>query len=148
MATTPATPTKTSWLKSFGHIIATAGKDIVHFLGSSKVQAAEQQAAAVAELLLPADAPIIQEFQGIVGKIFRQAVVTETALSNVAGAGSQKLAAVVGEIGPELDQWVANNFPGSATVSADVKNGLVNAIVALQNDLNAPPATPPATPAA
>jgi hypothetical protein len=151
--TTPATPVvagtsapKVSWLKSFGIAIGKAAKEVVGFLSSTKVQAAEAQAANIASLLLPADAPIIQTFQGIMGKIFQQAVVTETAIGSVSGAstGAQKQAAVVAAIGPELDQWVANNFPGSATIAADVKAGLVNAIVALQNSLTVPPATPPA----
>lgn len=146
---TPATPVavttpKISWLKSVGLAIGKAAKEVVAFLGSTNVQNAEKQLANVASLLLPADAPIIQTFQGIMGKIFQQAVVTETAIGSVSAAGSQKLSAVVASIGPELDQWVANNFPGSATVSADVKAGLVNAIVALQNSLTAPPAPPAA----
>jgi hypothetical protein len=141
MATTaPVTPVKVPWLKKVGSAIYNAAKSVVNFLGSSKVQNAEAQIANVASLLLPAEAPIIQAFQGVMGKIFQQAVVTETAMTNVAGAGAQKLEAVVAAIGPELDQWVANNFPGSATVSKDVKAGLVNAIVALQNSLTAPPA--------
>jgi hypothetical protein len=135
----PATP-KVGWLKSVGLAIGKAAKEVVAFLSSTKVQAAEAQVANIAELLLPVDAPIIQTFQVVMGKIFQQAVVTETAVGTVAAAGSQKLAAVVASIGPELDQWVASNFPGSATISADVKAGLVNAIVALQNDLTAPPA--------
>jgi hypothetical protein len=145
--TTAPTPvvTKVSWLKSVGLAIGKAAKEVVAFLGSSSVQNTEKQLANVASLLLPAEAPIIQTFQTVMGKIFQQAVVTETAIGSVSAAGSQKLAAVVASIGPELDQWVANNFPGSATVSADVKAGLVNAIVALQNSLTAPPA--PALPA-
>lgn len=135
----------TSWLKSVGHAIAVAGKDVVAFLGSSKVQNAEAQIANVASLLLPAEAPLIQEFQVLAGKVFQQAVVTETAMTNVSGAGTQKLQAVVAAIGPELDQWVTNNFPGSATVSADVKAGLVQAIVNLQNAITAPPTPPAAT---
>jgi hypothetical protein len=146
-STTPVTPISTpkvSWLKRVGSAIYTGLKDVVGFLGSAKVQAAEVQVANVASLLLPADAPLIQTFQAVMGKIFQQAVVSETALTNVANAGSQKLAAVVAEIGPELDQWVANNFPGSAQVSAATKAGLVNAIVALQNDITVP-ASPAST---
>jgi len=143
MATTPVVPAgHVSWLKRVGSAIYTGLKDVVGFLGSAKVQNAEAQVANVASLLLPAEAPLIQGFQVVIGKIFQQAVVSETALTNVSNAGSQKLSAVVAAIGPELDQWVANNFPGSATVSADVKAGLVNAIVALQNSITVP-ATPP-----
>ena len=146
MATTPAPVVHISWLKKVGNAIYTGLKDVVGFLGSSKVQNAEAQVANVASLLLPAEAPLIQSFQAIMGRVFQQAVVTETALTNIAGAGPQKLSAVVAAIGPELDQWVANNFPGSATVSADVKAGLVSAIVNLQNAITVQ--TPPATPTA
>jgi len=147
MSTTPPVvpapaPAKVSWLKRLGQVLATAAKDVVSFLGSSKVQTAEAQIANVAELLLPAEAPLIQEFQAIMGKIFQQAVVTESVAANITGSGKQKLDAVVAGIGPELNQWVANNFPGSKTISADVQKGLVNAIVALQNDITAPPASP------
>jgi len=141
MATTPVVPAgHVSWLKRVGSAIYTGLKDVVGFLGSAKVQNAEAQVANVAALLLPAEAPLIQGFQAIMGKAFQQAVVSETALTSIAGSGSQKLAAVVAAIGPELDQWVANSFPGSATISADVKAGLVNAIVALQNSITIPPA--------
>lgn len=136
----PVAP-KVSWLKRVGSAFYTGLKDVVGFLGSSEVQAVEGQVANVASMLLPAEAPLINGFQTVVGKIFQQAVVSETALTNVANAGPQKLSAVVAAIGPELDQWVANNFPGSATISADVKAGLVNAIVALQNSITVPAAT-------
>lgn len=152
---TPATPAPphVSWLKRLGQAIYTGLKDVVGILGNPKVQAAEAQVANVASLLLPTEAPLIQGFQSVVVKIFQQAVVSETALTNVANAGSQKLAAVVAAIGPELDQWVANSFPGSAKVSAEVKAGLVTAIVNLQNSITVPtapaspalPAAPPAT---
>src|SRR5258708_25029510 len=106
MATTPVVPAgHVSWLKRVGSAIYTGLKDVVGFLGSAKVQNAEAQVANVAALLLPAEAPLIKAFQGIMGKIFQQAVVSETALTNISGAGSQKLAAVVAAIGPELDQW-------------------------------------------
>jgi len=145
-APTPVVTAKVPWLKFFGLAIGRAAKEVIAFLGSSGVQNVEAQAANVAELLLPAEAPIIQEFQVVMGKIFKQAVVTETASTNISAGttGQQKLSAVVAAIGPELDQWVANNFKGSATIAADVKAGLVNAIVALQNSLTAPAVAPAA----
>jgi hypothetical protein len=146
-STTPVTPISTpkvSWLKRVGSAIYTGLKDVVGFLGSAKVQAAEVQVANVASLLLPAEAPLIQGFQTIMGKVFQQAVVSETAMTTITNSGPNKLAAVVAAIGPELDQWVANNFPGSAQVSAATKAGLVNAIVALQNDITVP-ASPAST---
>ena len=143
MATSPVVAVPhVSWLKRVGSALYTGLKDVVGFLGSSQVQTVEAQVANVASLLLPAEAPLIKSFQVIMGKVFTQAVVSETALTNVASAGPQKLAAVVAAIGPELDQWVANSFPGSATVSADVKAGLVTAIVNLQNAITVPAATP------
>lgn len=143
-ATTPAVTAAphVSWLKRIGNAFYTGLKDVVGFLGSQQVQAVEGQVADVASLLLPAEAPLIKGFQALMAKIFQQAVVSETALTNVENAGSQKLAAVVASIGPELDQWVANNFPGSTTISADVKAGLVTAIVKLQNGITVPPAAP------
>src|SRR5271155_3396114 len=105
---------KVSWLKRVGSAIYTGLKDVVSLISNPKVQAAEAQVASIAALLLPAEAPIIAGFQIIAGKVFQQAVVTETALTNVANAGPQKLAAGLAAIGPELDQWVASNFPGSA----------------------------------
>jgi hypothetical protein len=131
-----------SWLKSIGHVIAVAAKDIVGFLGNPAVQNVEAQAAQLAELLLPAEAPLIQNFQVLMGKVFKQAVVSETAAENIEKAGSQKLAAVVAAVGPELDQWIANSFPGSATISSEVKAGLVTAIVNLQNAITVPPVAP------
>jgi hypothetical protein len=149
--TVPAVPfvaaPKVSWLKSFGRGIWNAASSVIHFLGGAQVQKLEVGLANLASLLLPAEAPIIQAFQGIMGRIFQQAVVTETQMANVGSAGAQKLEAVVAAIGPELDAWVANNFPGSATVSKDVKAGLINSIVALQNALTAPPAPPTLPPA-
>ncbi len=135
---------KISWLKKFGSAVWNAAKEIGGFLGSSKVQTVEQQVANLAEILLPTDAPLIQGFQIIIGKIFKQAVVTETQFANISNAGAQKFSAVIGLIGPELDQWVANNFAGTAKIQDATKAGLVNAIVALQNDLTAP-VTPPST---
>jgi hypothetical protein len=148
MATTPVVPAgHVSWLKRVGAAIYTGLKDVVGLLSSSKVQTAEAQLANVAEMLLPAEAPMIQAFQTIMGKIFQQSVVSETLLTNVAKAGTQKLAAVVAGIEPELDQWVTNNFPGAATVNKDLKEGLVTAIVNFQNGIMvaaAPTPTPPA----
>lgn len=133
-----------SWLKAIGKGIAAAAVDVAHFLASPQVQKVEAQAANLAQILLPQDAPIIQTFQGIVGRIFQQAIVTETQFQNISNAGPQKLAAVVGAFGPELDQWAANHFPGAQQVSDAIKAGLVSAIVDLQNALPAPPAAPPA----
>lgn len=150
-----APPPKQSWLKKLGSVIWTAAKDVVGFLGNPKVQSAEAQVANIASLLLPAEAPIIQAFQAVMGKVFQQTVVTETAFANVANAGSQKLEAVLAEVGPELDQWVANGFPGSTRIQDATKAGLINAVVALQNDLMAPgsavnpaPVSAPAAPTA
>ena len=144
MSTAPVVPAGyVSWLKRIGSAIYTGLKDVVGLLANPKVQAAEGQVANVASLLLPQDAPLIQGFQAIMGKVFQQAVVSETALTNIANAGPSKLSAVVAAIGPELDQWVANSFPGSATISAEVKAGLVTAIVNLQNAITVPAAPTP-----
>lgn len=135
-----------SWLKTFGSEIAKVAKEIVHVLASPQAQTLENDAATLAGILLPAEAPLIAGFQTLAGKIFRQAAVTETAMANVSGSGAQKFSAVLAQVGPELDQWVANAFPGSGKIQDATKAGLINAIVALQNDITlpaAPPATPP-----
>lgn len=141
-APTAATATpKVSWLKKVGQEIWTGVKDVVGVLASPGVQKAEQTAASVAEALLPADSQLIASFSTIAGKIFQQAVVAETSGAAAAASGASKLSAVMSAVGSDIDQWVANNFPGSAALSAATKAGLINAIVAIQNDITAPTAS-------
>jgi hypothetical protein len=132
MSTTPTPAPHESWLSKVGAFI---GK----VLGIA--QKAEPTAAALASALLPQFAPEIALADDIFNKIVKEALVAEaTAAAAGSATGPQKLAAVLANIGPVLDQWVANNFPGQKQVSDVAKSGLVNAIVAILNDVAPPPA--------
>lgn len=126
-----------SWLKRVGQVI---GK-VLGIVGHTAAPIAHI-AAGVAGALMPQFAPEIAFADGLVTKIAKQALVTEALAAAAAGAtsGPEKLAAVIANIGPELDAWVASAFPGSAQVSAVAKAGLVNAVVAIMNELKAPDA--------
>lgn len=137
-----------SWLKSAGVAIYHAASQVIGFLASPNVQNAEKQAVAVAELLLPQDAPIIQGFQNVVGKIFQQVVVAEAGMSNVANAGPQKAQAVFDAVTSSLTQYVQNNFPGAATVDKELQAGLIKAIADFVNALPAPSVPPAQAPTA
>src|SRR5690348_16711932 len=105
MATAPPVPHQ-SWLSKVGSFI---GK----ILGiAGKV---EPTAAAVAEAILPQFAPAIALADDIFNKVVKEALVAEAAMAAAGtqtGTGAQKLEAVLANVGPVLDTWVANNFPG------------------------------------
>lgn len=124
-----------SWLKRVGQVI---GK-VLGIIGHQAAPIAHI-AAGVAGALLPQFSPEITFADGLVTKIAKQALVTEAlaAAAATATSGPDKLGAVVDNIGPELDAWVASAFPGAAQVSAVAKAGLVNAVVAILNELKAP----------
>ncbi len=133
MSTTPvATVPKVSFLKRFGQII---GK-ILSVVSKDAAPAADQ-AAKVAEVLLPQFSPEIMAADNLIDKIAKQCLVTEAVAAAAATpvAGQSKLDTVLAEIGPDIDLWVANRFPGATTVSAASKAGLVNAVVAITNEL-------------
>lgn len=124
----------TSWLSKVGSFI---GK----VLGIASK--AEPTAAALAEALLPQFSPEIALANDIFNKIVKQAIIAESTLAaagQATGSGPQKLAQVLAAIGPDLDQWVANGFPGNKQVSDVAKSGLINAVVQILNEL-APPVT-------
>jgi hypothetical protein len=132
---TPA-PVKVSWLKKVGQflgkvvgLIAKDGKPVV------------DDAATVAKILLPQFAGEIDAANNIADNIMQEIVTAEAAEQAGVGisGGAAKLAAVAAASGPALDNWVTSKFPGAATLSADVKNGLINAFVAVFNDLKVPP---------
>lgn len=134
MATAPQAVPHVSWLSKVGAFI---GK----VLGVA--QKAEPTAAALASALLPQFAPEIALADDIFNKVVKEALVAEAtaaAAGQATGSGPQKLAAVLSNIGPVLDQWVANNFPGQHQVSEVAKSGLINAVVAIINELAPPPA--------
>lgn len=124
-----------SWLKKVGITIA-------RVLGI--VQKVEPTAAAVATALLPEFAPLIEQSNVIFQNIMREVVAAEAAAAAAGQAktGPQKLAAVLANVGPMLDAWVAASFPGAKAVSDASKAGLVNAVVAVLNEIEAtaPPA--------
>jgi|SRR5208283_783715 len=130
---TPATPVvKQSWLSKIGAIL---GK----VLGIA--QKAEPTAAALASVLLPQFAPEIAFADDIFNKVVKEALIAEAsaaAAGQASGTGAQKLEAVLVNIGPVLDGWVANNFPGQKQVSTVAKSGLISAIVTILNELDPP----------
>lgn len=141
MATTPTVPAapaptpapKVSWLKKFGQEVV----KVVEFV-AGKAAPIAQAAGGVVSTLLPQFAPEISVAENLVSSIAKQAQVTEATFAQVGQAsnGPAKLQAVLSSVGPEIDQWVANSFPGAATASATVKAGLVNAVVAVLNDVD------------
>ena len=137
MATTPAVPAvpKVSWLSKVGAFI---GK----ILGI--VQKVEPSAAAVASALLPQFAPEIALAGDIFNKVVKEALIAEAGMAaagTATGTGAQKLEAVLANIGPVLDGWVAANFAGQKQVSIVAKSGLINAVVAILNELEPPAPT-------
>jgi hypothetical protein len=133
MATTPApVATKTSWLSKVGAFI---GKVF------NIAKQVEPTAAAVASVLVPQFAPEITLANDLFSKIASEAVAVEgtfAAAGNATGSGPQKLEAVLANIGPDIDAWVAANFPGSKQLSAVAKTGLINSVVAVLNELEPP----------
>lgn len=130
--TVPVVAPKESWLSKVGHFM---GK----ILGIA--QKAEPSAVNIAEALLPQFAPEIALADDIFNKIVKWALVAETSASaagSATGTGPQKLEAVLQQVGPMLDAWVAANFPGQKQVSAVAKSGLINAVVAILNELQPP----------
>lgn len=140
---------KVSWLKKIGQflgkvigVIAKDGKPVV------------DDAAKVATILLPQFAGEIDYADNLADNIMQEIVTAEAA--EQAGIGVQggpaKLAAVAAASGPAIENWIQSKFPGADTLAADVKNGLINAFVAVFNDLKVPPtvmstATTPIAPA-
>jgi hypothetical protein len=128
----PATP-KVSWLKKFGQEVV----KVVDFV-AGKAAPIAQAAGSVVSALLPQFAPEISIAENLVSSIAKQAQVTEATFAQIGQAsnGPAKLQAVLSSVGPQIDQWVANSFPGAAAASATVKAGLVNAVVAVLNDVD------------
>lgn len=121
-----------SWLSRVGSFL---GK----ILGV--VQKIEPTAEAVAAAMLPQFAPEIALADDLFNKLVKQALIAETTMAaagTATGTGPQKLAKVLAAVGPDLDAWVSANFPGQKQVSAVTKSGIVNAIVALLNELSPP----------
>lgn len=127
---------KESWLKRVGHVVGR----ILGIVAKDAAPVADV-AAKVAEALLPQFSGQIQVADNLITNIAKEAIAAEglAAVSATAVGGPAKLTAVVANIGPALDQWVAANFPGAAAVGSAEKAGLVNAVVAIINKIEAAP---------
>lgn len=125
-----------SWLKKIGQVIA-------KIVGVA--QKVEPTVAGFTEALLPQFAPFIATADTIFQNVIREIVAAETAAAaaGVSGTGAQKLADVLANVGPMLDNWVSSNFPGAAKLAEVTKTGLVNAVVAVLNDIKTPDTTAP-----
>lgn len=142
IVSTSATPVvaapHVSWLKHVGQVIG-------RILGivAKDVKPVADTAAQVATALFPQWAVLIAAGDSLVTKIAAQATAVESvaaAAGTAAGTGVQKLEQVLGDVGPAIDQWVANAFPGSKALSAATKAGLINAVVAILNEVEGTPA--------
>lgn len=135
---------KVSFLKHFGQVV---GK-ILGIVAKDAAPIADK-AAVVAEILLPQFSTEIAVADNLIDNIAKQALVTESisAAAATATSGTDKLNTVVAGLSSEIDAWVASRFPGATTVSTLAKAGLVNAVVAVVNEIEAK-APVAATPAA
>jgi hypothetical protein len=134
MSTAPAPLAHRSWLSSIGAVMG-------RILGLA--QKAEPSAVAIAEALLPQFSPEIAAANDIFNRVVKFALVAETsaaAAGAATGTGAQKLEQVLGQVGPMLDAWVANNLPGHKQASAYAKSNVVKAIVDLINEPDPAPA--------
>jgi hypothetical protein len=134
MSTVPPVVLKVSWLQKIGHVITKVLRAII-----VDAQPIEKMAVPVAKALLPGFIPAIDAADGIFSNIVKEAVAAEalaTSAGQATGSGPQKLAQVLAASGPVLDAWVTANFPGAKGVSDVSKSGLVNAIVAILNEVD------------
>lgn len=133
MSSTAAPVKKLSWLARVGQILGrvlnVVGKDAAAVVNIAKP---------VAEALFPQYTAPIEAGASLLDNIASQVVAIEgvyAAGAKATGTGAQKLEAAVAAVGPAIDQWVAAKFPGAQQVSAASKAGLVNAVVAIMNEL-------------
>jgi len=134
MSSAPAAPiAKVSWLKKFGQEVV----KVVTWIAGKAVPVA-QAAGAVVSAIEPALAPEIAVAENLITKIANQAAVTEAAFAatNLASSGAAKLQAVLNAVGPEINAWVQAAFPGSAALSTGAQSGLINAVVAILNEID------------
>ena len=118
-----------SWLSKIGHVLA-------EIIGVA--QKVEPTVVNFTEALLPQFAPFIASADTIFQKVMKEVIAAETtaaAAGQATGTGPQKLAAVLANVSPMLDTWIASNFPGAAKLADATKAGVVNAVVALLNDI-------------
>jgi len=140
---TPAAPPpakKVTWLSKVGAVLG----DVL--------KAAATAAKPIADIALPVAEALFPQFKteevaadNLVTKIATEAVAVEgvaAAAGTQTGTGAQKLESVLANVGPAINAWVAANFPGAKQVSAASQAGLVNAVVAILNEID-PAAAPP-----
>jgi hypothetical protein len=145
--TAPATPVaKVSWLKKVGSVI---GKILGIVAKDAKPVA--DTITQVVSVLYPGLASLAQAGDGLVSKIALEATAVEgvaAAAGTATGTGAQKLEAVLASptVTTAINDWVASAFPGAASLTAATKAGLVNAVVAIINEID--PAAAPPTPTA
>jgi hypothetical protein len=137
----PATPAKVSWFKKLGQFLGKVLKAVV-----KDGAVVEETVSPVLSTLFPQWAPLIASADGLATKILQQAAVVETNATAIGAAttGAAKLQAVLDAIGPDIDEWTAAALPGSAKLSTVAKSGLVNAFVAVWNEID--PTDPMAIP--
>lgn len=106
-----------SWLKAFG-------KEVLKIFGvvvgiGQKVLPAVQEAATIAEAVLPQYAPLIAEGADVVTAAAKYiSWLNGAASSFVAGSSlDQRMAAITAFVSQGVQSWFAANFPGSAEVS-------------------------------
>lgn len=146
MSSAPAAPVaKVSWLKKFGQDVV----KVVTWVAGKAVPIA-QAAGAVVSAIDPALAPEVTVAENLVTKIANQAQVTEAAFAaaNLASSGPAKLQAVLNAVGPEINAWTQSAFPGSAALSTASQSGLINAVVAIMNEIDPTLALTTPTPSA
>src|SRR5690348_4545929 len=143
---TAATPVKkVSWLKHVGQVL---GKVLGIVAKDAKPVA--DTVAQVVSVLYPGLGSLAQAGDALVSKIALEATAVESvaaAAGTASGTGAQKLEAVLKDIGPAIDQWVTNAFPGAKQASAATKAGLVNAVVAIINEVDPAAVTSATSPA-
>ena len=136
MSTAPAAvgPAKTSWLKKVGHFLGS----ILKFVGTEEPKIAAIATPAL-ETAFPQFASLIAAGDALATKITKQILVTESLATAVgtATSGTDKLNAALAGVGPEVDAWVKAAFPGSKTLSDTGKKTLINAFVAVANEVEA-----------
>ena len=143
MSTTSTTSTSTAkvtWLSKVGAVVGKVLKAI-----ATVAKPVDDIATPVLEALFPQFAAPIAAQDALVTKIATEAVAVESAAAAAGtqtGTGAQKLEAVLNASGPAIDAWVAANFPGAKAVSAASKAGLVNAVVAILNEIDPNAALP------
>jgi hypothetical protein len=144
--TAPATPVaKVSWLKKVGSVI---GKILGIVAKDAKPVA--DTITQVVSVLYPGLASLAQAGDGLVSKIALEATAVEgvaAAAGTATGTGAQKLEAVLASptVTTAINDWVASAFPGAASLTAATKAGLVNAVVAIINEIDPAAAPPTAT---